>query len=290
MNRKLKIAIQGGQASFHDMATRQYFAGHAVELRECVSFRVLCEALANRTVDAAVMAIENTLAGSILPNFSLLERYHFHIIGETYLHIQQNLMALPGQSLADIHTVRSHPMALLQCSDFLENHPHMRAMESFDTAESAREIRQQQLRGVAAIASKLAAKRYQLQILAAEIENLRQNYTRFLILMNDDYRNGTPPDKATLSFRTTHEVGALVKVLQIFREHDLNLSLIQSVPIPGHPSEYAFHVDLLWNDEEQFHRGIAAARPFAKDMKILGIYKAGVIPYDHTVRQPSFSG
>lgn len=290
MKQHMKIAIQGGQASFHDMATRQYFAGHPVELLECMTFGRLCDALANREVDAAVMAIENTLAGSILPNYSLLERYNFHIIGETYLHIQQNLMALPGQRIEDIETVRSHPMALHQCSVFLEAHPHLRAIESFDTAESAREIRQNNLRGVAAIASKMAANRYQLQILAEEIENLKKNYTRFLILLNKEYRNGTPPDKASISFRVSHEVGSLVSVLQIFREHGLNLSLIQSIPIPGQPSEYAFHIDLLWQNETDFHRGIAAASPFARGIKILGIYKSGVIPYDHSVRQPAFSG
>ncbi len=290
MKQKLKIAIQGGQASFHDMATRQYFAGHPVELLECVTFGLLCDALVNRKVDLAVMAIENTLAGSILPNYSLLESLPLRIIGETYLHIQQNLMALPGQKVEDIQTVRSHPMALHQCSNFLEAHPHLRAIESFDTAESAKEIRQKNLKGVAAIASKLAANRYQLSILAAEIENLRQNYTRFIILKNEHYQNGVLPDKASLSFRVSHAVGSLVGVLNVFRDHGLNLSLIQSVPIPGQPNEYAFHVDLLWENEDQFYRAIEAAGPFARGVKVLGIYKAGVIPYDRTVRQPAYLG
>jgi len=290
MKQKLKITIQGGQASFHDMATRQYFAGHPVELLECMTFGQLCDALVNRKVDLAVMAIENTLAGSILPNYTLLESLPLRIIGETYLRIQQNLMALPGQKIENIQTVRSHPMALHQCSNFLEAHPHLRAIESFDTAESAKEIRQKNLRGVAAIAGKMAANRYQLSILAAEIENLRQNYTRFIILKNEHYQNGVLPDKASLSFRVSHAVGSLVGVLNVFRDHGLNLSLIQSVPIPGQPNEYAFHVDLLWKNEDQFYRAIEAAGPFAHGVKVLGIYKAGVIPYDRTVRQPAYIG
>ncbi len=290
MKSQLKIAIQGGQASFHDMATRQYFRGHPVELVECVTFRQVCDAVVRGEAHLAVMAIENTLAGSILPNYSLLENYPLRIIGETYLHIQQNLMALPGQKLEDLHTVRSHPMALHQCSDFLEAHPHLRAIESFDTAESARKIRQGHLKGVGAIASKMAANRYQLSILAEEIENIKDNYTRFLILKSEHYQNGTLPDKASLSFRVHHAVGSLVGVLNVFRDHGLNLTLIQSVPIPGQPNEYAFHVDLEWDSEDQFHRAITAAAPYARGIKVLGIYKAGVIPYDHTVRQPAYDG
>jgi prephenate dehydratase len=145
----MKIAIQGGQASFHDMATRQYFTGRRVELLECQTFRQLCRRLLEKEADLAVMAIENSLVGSILPNYALLQEYPFFIIGETYLHIQQNLMALPGQSLADIQYIRSHPMALHQCSDFLESHPGIRVIETFDTAESAREIREKEMKGVA---------------------------------------------------------------------------------------------------------------------------------------------
>jgi prephenate dehydratase len=290
MSDGLKIAIQGGKASFHDMATRAYFSGKPVDLYECQTFRQLCEALIANKVDMAVMAVENTLVGSILPNYSLLEAYPLYIVGETYLRIQQNLMALPGQTIEDIRYVKSHPMALLQCSEFLENHPHIRSIESFDTAESAREIRQQNLKGVAAIAGKMAANRYQLSIIAEEIENIKQNYTRFLILIRREEKNGRVGNKASLNFRVSHRVGSLVEALNVFRANHINLTLIQSIPIPGLPNEYAFHVDFEWERETDFFNAIEEAQPFCKGLKILGIYEAGVIPYDHPVRQTVIAG
>ena len=224
------------------------------------------------------MAIENSLTGSILPNYVLLQRFQLHIQGEIYLRIKQNLMALPGQELSDIHTVRSHPIALEQCSDFLSETPQINCIESFDTAESAREIRESNLLGAAAIASALAAQIYKLTILAASIENVKQNYTRFLVLTADDQNTETSANKASLSFHVSHEVGALADILNIFRDHAINLGLIQSVPIPGRPDEYTFHVDVEWQDRNKFEQAMEKVRRGAKELTILGEYRAGLRP------------
>lgn len=285
MKTDLRIAIQGGKASFHDMATRRYFSGSSVELAECHSFRQLCESLVQKKVDMGVMAVENTLVGSILPNYSLLEEYPLYITGETYLRIEQNLMALPGQTIDDIKFIKSHPMALLQCSDFLEAHPHIRSVETFDTAESAREIRQKDQKGVAAIASKMAANRYQLSIIKEDIENLKQNYTRFLVLIRKEEKNGHAGRKASINFRVSHRVGSLVDALNVFRHNNINMTLLQSIPIPGSPNEYAFHVDMEWEQESDFFHAIEQTQTFCKEVTILGIYEAGAIPYDHSVSQ-----
>jgi prephenate dehydratase len=277
----MRIAIQGGQASFHDMATQQYFTGRQVEILACQTFRQLCNQLLEKEADFAVMAIENSLVGSILPNYALLQEYPFFIIGETYLHIQQNLMALPGQSLADIQYIRSHPMALHQCSEFLESHPEIRVIETTDTAESAREIREKGMKGVAAIASKIAAERYELEIVAQEIENLKQNYTRFLVLSRRAENNGMVPDKASINFLLKHQVGALAEVLDIFRKFRINLTLIQSIPLLGHPNQYAFHVDLEWLEQEAFEQSLSVIRHFSKEVRVLGIYPKGALPYDY---------
>lgn len=286
MSKALSIAIQGGQASFHDMATRQYFPENSLSLCECRSFRQLCKTLVAGEADLGVMAIENSLVGSILPNYALLHEYPLYIIGETFLHIEQNLMALPGQQISDLHSVRSHPMALQQCSDFLEKLPHIRNVESPDTAESAREIAAENLMGVGAIASRLAAERYGLELLAAGIENLKDNYTRFLVISREPapkHHHG----KASVNFHVSHEVGSLSKVLNIFFEKGLNLTLIQSLPIPGRPDEYAFHVDLEWENPERFELAIEGVKRFTKQLMILGVYNRGEKPYDYPGGKPS---
>ena len=290
MKKELKIAIQGGKASFHDMATRAHFSGQAVGLRECRSFRQLCDALVEKEVDMAMMAVENTLVGSILPNYSLLEEYPLYIVGETYLRIEQNLMALPGQTIDDIKFIKSHPMALLQCSDFLESHPYIRSIEATDTATSAYEIRKHNLKDVAAIASKMAANRYQLSILAEDIENLKQNYTRFLVLIRREEKNGHFGNKASINFRVSHRVGSLVDALNVFRLNNINMTLIQSIPIPGLPNEYAFHIDMEWEQKDDFFHAIEQTQSFCKALKVLGVYEAGVIPYDHPARQQAVAG
>lgn len=287
MNNEIKVAIQGGLSSFHDLAARNYFLDNRLNILECRTFRQVCVELQNCRADLALMAIENTLVGSILPNYSLLQEYPFYIIGETYLHIEQHLMAIPGQTIYDITSVRSHPMALLQCSDFLEKYPHLRLIETFDTADSAREIKTQKLRGVAAIASNEAAKRYNLQIIAPDIENIKQNYSRFLILSRQENKNNENGNKASVSFHLKHRVGALADALTVFKTFSINLTLIHSVPLPGRPQEYAFHADLEWDNKSNFHSAIEQIKHISYELQILGVYNSGIKPYDNSYSQPA---
>ena len=275
MSIPLKIAIQGGPASFHDLVAQQYFSGQNMGIIPCMTFQRVCAAVQSRAADFGVMAIENAVAGSILGNYSLLQDYPVSIIGETYLPIEQNLLALPGQTLADIKLVRSHPMALLQCTNFLEENPHIQALESADTAESAREIRENNLTGVGAIASKLAAERYQLEIVEERVENYKENYTRFIIIARKPLADKSRANKASVIFTLHHRAGTLAGVLDCFRDLNLNLSLIQSIPILSHPSEFAILVDLEWEEYATFEQAIENTTPLIVDLKILGIYQRG---------------
>lgn len=238
-----------------------------------MSFKRLCVALRQEEVDYGVMAIENTLAGSILGNYALLEKYDLNIIGEKYLHVEQNLMALPGQSIADIKVVRSHPVAFLQCNEFLHKHPHMQPLEADDTAESAREIAEKKQTGIAAIASRQAAARYGLEILEAGIEDMKENFTRFLILANKAMPIKEDADKASLILRLKHTPGALAEALQIFKQLEINISLIQSVPIIAKPSEFNILIDLEHRHTAVLQKAIEAVQPLLSDLKVLGIYK-----------------
>lgn len=278
MEKVLKIAIQGGKSSFHDLAARSYFPNNHLTIVECRTFHQVCDELKNNHVNLALMAIENTLVGSILPNYSLLEEYPLYIIGEIFLHIEQHLMALPGQTISEISSVRSHPMALLQCSEFLEKYSHLRLLETFDTADSAREIREQNLGRVAAIAAKEAAERYRLNIIASGIENIKQNYTRFLILSRQKNNNDKTANKASVSFHLQHKVGALVDALNVFKNNSINLTLIQSVPLPGCPQEYAFHADLEWEDLNKFYNAIEQVKISTNNFQTLGLYNSGINP------------
>lgn len=273
-----KIAIQGTEASFHDVAAREYF-GSAIDLVECRTFRQQCRELVADGSDYALMAIENSLVGSILPNYGLLEEFPIEIAGEVYIRIQQHLLALPGQRLADIASVRSHPIALQQCSEFLESQPQIRSIESHDTAASAKEIAANQLQGVAAIAGRLAAERFGLVILAESIENNRANYTRFLILEKEnDKQVAKLPNKASLTFQVRDRIGALAEVLNIFITYSLNLGLIQSTPMLGRPEEYAFHVDINFQNYTDFLAALKQVGKVTTKLKILGKYQAGAKP------------
>ena len=235
-----KVAIQGIKASFHDEASRKYFNGDPIEVWECTTFSDLGQALSKSEVDFGVMAIENTIAGSLLPNYLMLENYHFKIIGEAYLRIKLNLLALPGSSIESLKYVSSHPIAIQQSLDFLLNHQHIKVLEANDTAESARTIREEKLDNHAAIASDLAATTYNLEMLAEEIETNKQNYTRFLIIGNDHLKNSETVDKASIRFQLKHQPGSLADVLMIFKEHRINLTKIQSVPVLGKPYDIFF--------------------------------------------------
>jgi prephenate dehydratase len=278
MKKNIRVAIQGGIASFHDLAARQYFQSRSIIPVACMTFKQVVMAVEQETADYGMMAIENSLVGSILPNYSLLQRYPVTIVGEYYLTIHHHLLALPGQKLRDISIVRSHPMALQQCSDFLEVHPHLQQLEWDDTAESAREISEKKEKRIAAIASDLAAEIYQLEILAASIENLALNYTRFFVLAKKDDTEVRTGNKASVIFQLRHKVGALADALQIFKKNRLNLTLIQSVPIPGKPSEYRFQVDIEWLESSGFQQAVIQAKSKMREFQILGIYQKAQIP------------
>ncbi len=276
--KKKKIAIQGIAASFHEVAAFNYF-GDAIETVECLSFHDLCEALKTGRADNAVMAIENSIAGSILPNYFLLQEYHFNIIGEIYLPIHMHLLALPGTKLAQIKTIESHPMAIRQCSDFLHRLNGVEIRESDDTALSARRVAEKKLKGVAAIANEFAARRFKLEIVEKRIETHKKNFTRFLILSRS---NGSPADsnKASISFEVANEVGSLADALMTFKTNSINLTKIQSIPVVGKPSEYSIHVDLEWKSRKKYDTAMKTVMRQVRNLNVLGEYKKAKIEYN----------
>ena len=275
--KKLKIAIQGITTSFHEVAAFTYFQ-EPVTTIECLSFHALCESLKNGESDYAVMAIENSIAGSILPNYFLLQEYHFSIIGEIYLPIHMHLLALPGVDLKDIKIIESHPMAIRQCSDYLYKLKGMQIMESDDTALSARKVKELKLKDTAAIANEYAAKKFGLNILEKRIETHKKNFTRFLILTR---KTGVSIDsnKASLSFEVANEVGSLADALMTFKTNSINLTKIQSIPIIGKPSEYSIHVDVEWKRRKSYDTAIQQVLRQVRNLNILGEYKKAKIEY-----------
>lgn len=275
--KKLKIAIQGITTSFHEVAAFTYFQ-EPVTTIECLSFHALCESLKNGEADYAVMAIENSIAGSILPNYFLLQEYHFSIIGEIYLPIHMHLLALPGVELKDIKIIESHPMAIRQCSDYLYKLKGMQIMESDDTALSARKVKEQKLRNTAAIANEYAAKKFGLNILEKRIETHKKNFTRFLILTRKT-NVSIDSNKASLSFEVANEVGSLADALMTFKTNSINLTKIQSIPIIGKPSEYSIHVDVEWKRRKNYDTAIQQVLRQVRNLNILGEYKKAKIEY-----------
>ena len=269
------VSIQGYEGSFHQVAARQYF-GNDVEVFPCATFRdVIKIAGSKKESDGGVMAIENSIAGSILPNYNLLQKADLVVVGEVYLHIRQNLLVNPGVSLEDIREVHSHPMAILQCIDFLEKY-NWKLIETEDTALSAKHVHQHRSKHIAAIASKLAADLFQLEVLAPNIHTLKNNYTRFLILQrpeNAEIHNS--PDKASIVFNTDHSKGSLAKVLTEIAAGGINLSKLQSMPIPGSDWKYSFHADMEFDDNDQFEKVITNIKTITQELKILGVYKKG---------------
>ncbi len=282
MNNKKNIAIQGIQGSFHHIVANQYF-GNEITLKECLTFVEIPELVNSNTVDGAVMAIENSLAGSILPNYALIDEFDLTIQGEVHLPIHHHLMGLEGQSLSDVKEVWSHPMAILQCRQFFRNHRHIKLVEEADTAESAKKIYDKQLKGIAAIASRKAAKIYNLHIIESEIQTRKQNYTRFFILKkrNGNIEKPSIINKASLRFITNHQTGSLVDVLNVFAEFDMNLSKIQSLPVIDEPWNYAFFADVIFDDYSQFEKAITKVREKVSSLKILGEYQQSKRKYDH---------
>lgn len=269
------ICIQGYEGSFHQVAARQFF-GKTVSVIPCGSFRELVKlALDSKQSDGAVMAIENSIAGSILPNYSLLHKASLTIVGEVYLSISQNLLANKGVALLDIKEVHSHPMALLQCLDFLEQHPY-KLIETEDTALSAQYVKQHHCKHVAAIASKLAAEIYGLQILAPDIQTQRNNITRFLILKRSkETMPVADANKASIYFQTNHTKGVLSKVLTQVASTGINLSKLQSMPIPGSHFKYGFYADMEFEQIKQFEKMLLKIQDLTNNVKVFGIYRKG---------------
>jgi prephenate dehydratase len=270
-----KVSIQGYEGSFHQVAARKFF-GKDVEVITCSNFRDVVKIASNKKEsDGGVMAIENSIAGSILPNYNLLQKSNLTIVGEIYLQIKQNFMALPGVKLEDIKEVHSHTMALQQCYAFLDKYK-WKLVESEDTAYSAKQIRKNKSKHIAAIASKLAAELYDLEILAPSIQTMKNNYTRFLILQKEEYAIQPPvADKASVHFVTDHSKGSLSKVLTKIAEGGINLSKLQSFPIPGSDFKYSFHADMEFEDLNGFHKVIEKMKSSTVELKIYGIYKNG---------------
>jgi prephenate dehydratase len=258
------------------VAARLFF-GKAVEVITCNTFKeVIKIAGNNKESDGGIMAIENSIAGSILPNNNLLQKSNLIITGEIYLQIRQNLLVNPGVKLEDIREVHSHTMALKQCYDFLDKNK-WKLVETDDTALSAKYIHQHKSRHVAAIASKLAAELYQLDIIAPHIHTMKNNYTRFLVLQREDLANPVEgADKASVNFHTDHSKGSLAKVLTKIAEGGINLSKLQSFPIPGSDFKYSFHADMEFDSEDQFNKVIETIRPLTAAIKIYGVYKRGL--------------
>jgi prephenate dehydratase len=275
--KKLRIAIQGIATSFHEVAALSYFQ-EPIETVECLSFHQLCESLKNGYSDYAVMAIENSIAGSILPNYFLLQSYHFSIIGELYLPIHMHLLALPGVKISDLKTIESHPMAIRQCSEFLHGLSGVEIRESDDTALSAKRVKELKLTETAAIANEYAAKKFKLQILEKRIETHKKNFTRFLVLSKRiDHQKES--NKASLSFEVANEVGSLADALTTFKNNSINLSKIQSIPIIGKPSEYSIHIDVEWKRRKNYDQAMREVLRQVKNLNVLGEYKKAKIEY-----------
>jgi prephenate dehydratase len=279
-----KVAIQGVSGAFHEIAARQYFKGEEIEILPCITFKDLFKALAADDSLLGIIAIENTIAGSLLQNHNLLRESGCLIVGEHKLRIEHNLAALPGQRIEDIEEVYSHPMALMQCEEFLDEHHSLKAIESEDTALSAKEIADKNLFRRAAICSSLAAEKYGLEIIAKGIETNKRNFTRFLMIaeptLAEKMINGTVLNKSTLVFTLPHEEGSLAKVLSILSFYHVNLTKIQSLPIIGREWEYQFYINLTFDDYIRYRQSLDAIRPLTKDFQLLGEYKAAVTPVD----------
>jgi prephenate dehydratase len=270
-----KIAIQGYEGSFHQVAAQQFF-GREVEVICCSTFKELIKIAEHKRESAGgIMAIENSIAGSILPNYNLLQKSNLKIAGEVYLQINQHLLVNPGVDLQDIREVHSHPMALQQCFGFLDKYD-WKLVETEDTALSAKHLHQHHSKHIAAIAGKLAAEIFQLNIIAPNIHTLKNNYTRFLALQREgEATDIATADKASVNFNTDHSKGSLAKVLTKIAEGGINLSKLQSMPIPGSDWKYSFHADLEFETIDQFNKVIEEIKPLTEEFKIYGVYKNG---------------
>jgi prephenate dehydratase len=268
-----KVAIQGIEGSFHHIVSQTYFEGDVV-VQPYLSFSEVVESLMSKTSDVAIMALENSIAGSIIPNYAHINDQDLHITGEYFLEIQHNLMALKEQSIQDLKEVFSHPMALLQCKEFFKQYPHIKLIEDTDTAEVAKRISENQLQGVAAIASVQAAQLFDLEIFANSIQTIKHNETRFVVVeRNPSLQNKATTNKASVKFLLDHKRGSLAAMLNVMSDCNLNLTKIQSLPKIDTPWKYAFFVDITFENFSDYEKGKAIMKLMAEEFKILGEYK-----------------
>lgn len=274
----IKVAIQGIRGSFHDIATHQYFNREQIDLVCCDTFEDLFDTIKKDSSILAMMAIENTIAGSLLHNYELLRESGLTIIGEYKLHIEHSLLALPGDNIDDITEINSHPVALMQCRQFLKQYRDRKIVETDDTAGAAEMISRLRLKGHAAICSKEAAPIYGMTVLQEAIEDNKHNFTRFLALCDpwnaDRYRDKEHADKSSLVFSIPHERGELSQVLSVLSFYDINMTKIQSLPIIGHEWEYLFYVDVTFDNYNRYRQAVEAIRPLTRQIKILGEYES----------------
>ena len=272
-----KVAIQGVAGAYHDIAARAFFEGEEIEILDCKTFKDVFTTMRKDNSVFGIIAIENSIAGSLLQNHNLLRESDTSIIGEFKQRISHCLAVLPNQKLEDITEVHSHPIALMQCGDFLNEHPDWKVVESEDTALSAKAIRDGQIKGRAAICSESAAKIYGLKILEKGFETNKRNFTRFLILADrwtaEQYNKSSDIKKSSIVFTTPHEEGALSQVLSVLSYYHNNLTKIQSLPIMGHEWEYLFFVDLTFDEYMKYKQSLDAIRPLTKNLRVLGEYK-----------------
>ena len=268
------IAIQGAEGSNHHKVARDFY-GTSIQLKECMSFDVLVASLLDQSANLGVMALENTIAGSIIPNYALIDNNNLHIVGEEYLNIHHHLMALKGQEIAGIKEVWSHPMALLQCKEFFKKHPHIKLVEDVDTAEVAKRIAKENLKGIAAIAPKIAADIFDLHVVEDEIQTMKDNSTRFVIVQTELPELSENVNKASLKFQLSHKRGSLAAILNVLSDCKMNLTKIQSLPVIESPWKYSFFVDVTFDDYKDYEKAKAIIEIMAEEFKILGTYKNG---------------
>ena len=274
-----KIAIQGVPGSFHDIAAHKFFPNEEIELICCDTFEEIFNHIQEDSSVIGLIAIENTIAGSLLHNYELLRDSGTTIVGEHKLRIKHNCVCLPEDDWDSLTEIHSHPVALAQCHNFLKRHPQMKVVEADDTAKSAEVIQTNNMKGHAAICSKYAAELYGMKVLEEGIETNKHNFTRFLVVTDtwraDDLRNRSQSNKATIVFSLPHNEGSLSQVLSIFSFYKINLTKIQSLPIIGREWEYLFYVDVIFNDYLRFRQSIDAVSPLTRELKILGEYAEG---------------
>ena len=268
------VAIQGVKGSFHHIVSQQYF-NKPVDAIECSTFDQVVDSLITKKCDAAIMALENSIAGSIIPNYAHINDQDLHITGEYFLEIQHNLMAFKEQTIQDIKEVFSHPMALLQCKEFFKQHPHIKLIEDTDTAEVAKRIAKNNLKGISAIAPKIAADIFGLAVLADDIQTIKDNATRFVIVQTNELPVDESHNKASIKFQLNHKRGSLAAILNAMSDCKMNLTKIQSLPVIETPWKYSFFVDVTFEEYKEYQKAISLIAIMAENFKVLGVYKNG---------------